>query len=157
MVYDSYSSRRIGTFAKLAFGSVITLALGGCLTGGCVLACNITSGIEYSQGTRTGMVNKVSKKGLIWKTDEGQMALEGIASQGTTIGANVWDFSIDRARARGEKTEELVGKLRKYLESGIKVKIDYVEVLESAPWRASTDYFIQNVEPVGQKSAEKQQ
>ncbi|KAF0200154.1 MAG: hypothetical protein FD167_5758, partial [bacterium] len=57
-----------------------TLSIGGFLIvttawGGYNLLFN---NYEYSKGTRSGMINKFSEKGLIWKTYEGQMAFEGI-------------------------------------------------------------------------------
>ena len=106
--------------------------------------------IEYSKGTRTGMINKVSEKGLFWKTFEGEMALEWVVSGDTSVGANVWDFSIDRQRRHGENPEQLVRKLSQYLESGTKVKVDYIEQFATYPWRSETNYLIQNVEPINQ-------
>jgi len=114
----------------------------------------IGNNVEYSQGMRTGMINKISEKGLFWKTYEGQMALEGIVSGNNSVGANVWDFSFDRQARHGENPKELAEKIRQYLESGTKVKVTYVEPLATWPWRSGTDYLIQSVEPVAK--AEKQ-
>lgn len=108
----------------------------------------IGNNIEYSQGIRTGMINKISEKGLFWKTYEGQMALEGIVSGNNSVGANVWDFSLDRQARHGENPKELAEKIRQYLETGTKVKVTYVEPLATWPWRSGTDYLIQSVEPV---------
>ena len=113
----------------------------------------IGNNIEYSEGIRTGMINKLSEKGLFWKTYEGQMALEGIVSGNNSVGANVWDFSLDRQARHGENPKELAEKIRQYLETGTKVKVNYVEPLATWPWRSGTDYLIQSVEPV---KAEKQ-
>lgn len=115
---------------------------------------SIGNGIEYSQGIRTGMINKISEKGLFWKTYEGQMALEGIVSGNNSVGANVWDFSLDRQARHGENPKELAEKIRQYLEAGTKVKVTYVEPLATWPWRSGTDYLIQSVELVAK--AEKQ-
>lgn len=123
-----------------------TVALAGTLIWGTYQG--IGNNLQYSDGIRTGMVNKFSSKGLIWKTYEGQMALEGIVSNGNSSGANVWDFSIDRQARHGENGAELARKIREYLESGTKVKVTYTEPLSTWPWRSSTDYLIQNVEPV---------
>lgn len=108
----------------------------------------IANRIEYSHGERTGMINKVSKKGLFWKTYEGQMALEGIVSGDNSVGANVWDFSIDRQARHGEDTSEIAARLQEYLRNGTKVRITYVEPVATWPWRSETDYLIQKVEPV---------
>lgn len=93
------------------------------------------------------MINKFSKKGLIWKTYEGQMALEGITSSDSYVGANVWDFSLDRQARHGENIDELSKKIQTYLESGQKVKIDYIEPFTTWPWRSETNFLIQNVSP----------
>ncbi len=114
--------------------------------------CNLANGYEYSNGMRTGMINKVSRKGLFWKTYEGQMAgqmaLEGIVSGGQSMGANVWDFSIDDQARNGEDIDGLTKVLQENLEAGNKVKVKYREVLWGWPWRGSTEHYIQSVEPV---------
>lgn len=112
-------------------------------------ACNaVGNNIDYSRGERTGMINKVSERGLIWETYEGQLALEGIVSGNGSSGANVWDFSLDRQAKHGEDTQELVQKLREYMRTGQKVKVTYIEQLSTWPWRSETDYLIQDVEPI---------
>ena len=147
---------RSGDYSAMGFGQLIgrwarSIVLAGALvwTG----YQGIGNGIEYSQGIRTGMINKISEKGLFWKTYEGQMALEGIVSGNNSVGANVWDFSLDRQARHGENPKELAEKIRQYLETGTKVKVNYVEPLATWPWRSGTDYLIQSVEPV---KAEKQ-
>ncbi len=109
----------------------------------------IGNSIDYSQGTRVGVINKLSEKGLIssWKTYEGEMALEGLVG-GQRIGANLWHFSLDKEARHGENTSELLEKLRQYQEAGVSVKVDYIEQLATWPWRGSTSYFVQNVEPL---------
>lgn len=130
-----------------------TFLVGGALTwmtlwGGCNIVGN---DFEYSKGTRTGMVNKFAQKGIIWKTYEGQMALEGIVSGGNYAGANVWDFSLDNQSRHGENRDELAKKIQDYLESGTKVKVNYIEPWTTWPWRSESNYLIQSVEPVGEK------
>nr|MBI4157176.1 hypothetical protein [Candidatus Woesearchaeota archaeon] len=147
MVYDDnydIASKIISGFNKAVGIGFLVFVLGG----GCG---SYTNSHEYSNGIRTGMINKISKKGLIWKTYEGQMALEGIVSDGQRMGANVWDFSIDNQARNKENIEELAKKAQEYLESGTQVKVRYREVLWGWPWRGSTDYYIQAVEPVEKK------
>jgi hypothetical protein len=123
-----------------------TIALGGLLIwGGCQ---TIGNSIQYGEGVRTGMVNKLSKKGLFWKTYEGQMALEGIVSGKNYSGANVWDFSLDRQANHGEDTNALATKLIDYTRSGTKVTVKYAQPLTAWPWRAGTRYLVQSVEAV---------
>ena len=149
--YDAKSATGIGIFA---YRWMRSLALAGAILFGSYEAVNLGNNIEYSRGERTGMINKVSEKGLFWKTNENQMALEGIVSENNTAGANVWDFSLDREARHGENTQELVTKLREYMQNGTKVKVTYVQPLLTWPWRSETHYLIQDIGPVG--NAEKQ-
>jgi hypothetical protein len=51
--------------------------------------------IQYSDGDRTGVVVKLSKKGIIWKTWEGQMNLGAMSTDGNGIAVpSVWQFSV---------------------------------------------------------------
>lgn len=93
--------------------------------------------IEYSEGTKIGVVSDISKKGVFWKTYEGQM-LENLSSNQN------WSFSID---SQSKDREGLAKQLQAYFESGQKIKITYIELLATLPWRSSTDYLIQTVEP----------
>ncbi len=126
-------------------GKIISLVV-ATIIGGSFLSCKGCNNIEYGAGERTGVINKVSNKGYIWKTWEGQMALEGLVA-GKSVGANVWDFSIDEQRRNGEDPDSLSTLLRHYMQSGQRVKIKYNEA--GAPWmsRGSTSYYIQSVEP----------
>ncbi|MBI2045632.1 hypothetical protein HYT23_06240 [Candidatus Pacearchaeota archaeon] len=133
---DEYGVR-IGRVVSWGISLVIAASFAGCK------GCN---NIEYGNGVRTGVINKVSKKGYIWKTWEGQMALEGLVA-GQAVGANLWDFSIDSQTRHGENPQELVYKLQAALNLGQRIKITYMEA--GAPWatRGSTSYYIQSVEP----------
>ena len=135
---DRYGNKRPGSVLGAIVLTVAT-TIGG---------CNILNNYEYSFGSRAGMINKMSNKGFIWKTYEGQMALEGIVSSGESMGANVWEFSIDNQARHGEKVDELAKKLNEALESGQKVKAKYIQVIGGWPWRGSTGHYIQSVEPV---------
>jgi len=135
------------------------IARRGCaaILGGALLtapwACyqKIGNNINYSNGVRSGMINKISNKGLFWKTWEGEMALEGMVSGENSNGANVWDFSIDRD---DPKTQDLVKKIQTALSTGQKVKVDYTQKLTTWPWRSDTTYLITDVQPI-EKLAEK--
>lgn len=111
----------------------------------CFGSCSALNGVEYGNGVRTGMINKISKKGFIFKTYEGQMALEGLASREGSIGANVWDFSLD---ARDPRAAELAREIEGYIDSGTKVKVSYTQRWTSWMPRGSTDYYITEVKPV---------
>ena len=99
---------------------------------GYVLYCNYT----YSSGTRTGVLVKVSEKGFVFKTYEGQLNLGGFSTdvESGMIG-NVWNFSV---------TNDAVYKKIQTLE-GKKVKLSYREKNKAMPWQGDTNYFIEDV------------
>ena len=134
---DFREGRIFGTVASLVVSAII---------GGSFMGCKGCNNVDYGAGVRTGVINKVSEKGYFWKTWEGQMALEGLVAE-KSVGANLWDFSIDNQARRGENSNELVAKLQEALDSGKRVKVKYVEA--GAPWptRGETSYYIQGVEP----------
>ena len=54
-------------------------------------------GITYSTGTRTGVVIKLSQKGVLFKTYEGELNLGGISEgDGTIMPTRLWNFSVDK-------------------------------------------------------------
>lgn len=118
------------------------------------LSCNACNRVQYGDGVRAGMINKVSKKGVIWKTYEGQMALEGIAGSGGSLGANVWDFSID-GKMKAKDQEDMAELLIRYMSEGRKVKIEYNQQISPWPPRGNTDYYITKITPVVKSSPEK--
>ncbi|MEX2017323.1 MAG: hypothetical protein WD876_02520 [Candidatus Pacearchaeota archaeon] len=105
----------------------------------------IGNNIDYSQGQRVGVINKVSEKGLIWTTKEGQLSLEGRTSTGEPTGAGTWDFSIEKG---SKNAEDIYSQIKKYMEDGKRVKISYNEPFATWPWRSETNYLIQSVEPL---------
>jgi hypothetical protein len=123
---------------ELTFAGLILIgSVGGCLKG-----CN---NWQVSEGERTGMVNKVSTKGYFWKTYEGQMALEGLTSGGSSTSANIWDFSVDEQTRHNENKDEIFRRLQSSMDNGRKVKVKYLEMAYTWPWRSGSNYLIQNV------------
>ncbi len=119
--------------AKRVF--LLLLVLG--LVGGGVYfwVCNWT----YSKGTRAGTLIKISHKGVVFKTYEGQLNLGGFrenASEG--ISGNIWEFSV--------WDDEVYQKLQNY--EGRQVKLYYREKYKAFPWQGDTNYFIYQVEQV---------
>lgn len=53
----------------------------------------------YSEGVRVGTIQKFSQKGLMNKSWEGELVMDGIkfkaGAEGGTRGGNVWKFSTD--------------------------------------------------------------
>ncbi|PWA05369.1 6-phosphogluconate dehydrogenase [Flavobacterium psychrotolerans] len=85
----------------------------------------------YSEGVRAGELIKVSHKGVIFKTWEGEM------SQGIS-GAQIFSFSVlDRDKKVIEDLQEMQGQY---------VKVTYVERFRTFPWWGDSKYFVINVE-----------
>lgn len=86
--------------------------------------------VPYSEKVRSGELIKISRKGVIFKTWEGQI------SQGIS-GAQIFEFSV-----LDEKLE-VIDQLKDY--QGEYVKLTYVERYASFPWLGDTKYFITTV------------
>lgn len=46
----------------------------------------------YSEGIRVGIVQKISKKGYVNKSWEGELVMDGVKARGAAS-TNIWDFS----------------------------------------------------------------
>ncbi len=87
--------------------------------------------VPYSQGVRSGELIKISHKGVIVKTWEGEI------SQGIS-GAQIFSFSVL------DKDQEVIEKLQEY--QGRYVKVNYTERFFTFFWLGDTKYFITKVE-----------
>lgn len=95
----------------------------------------------YSEGIRSGVVIKGSKKGILFKTYEGQLNLLTFgASKNQNMVAETFDFSVPTRETEVIKTLEEVSL------SGERVSLHYVEKFVTFPWRGDTKYLIVRVE-----------
>lgn len=110
----------------------VALTLGGLK--GCVFGC----GQGYSEGERTGVVTKMSNKGLVWKSWEGSMAMGMSAPQGehNVMQPVQFDFSV--------VDPKIVETLRAAQKSGKPVTVVYDQWINT-PIELSTDYVITEV------------
>lgn len=97
----------------------------------------------YSTGYRSGIVMKISTKGVLFKTVEGQLNLQVIGHSDLGTASQVWEFSVEKGRA------EIVEALRQASLSGERVELTYLQRYRKFPWRGDPDYFITNVERMG--------
>jgi hypothetical protein len=96
---------------------------------------------NYSEGVRSGVVVKVSKKGVLFKTYEGQLNLLTFgASRSQNMVAETFDFSVPTNEA------EVIKVLEEVSLSGERVSLHYVEKFMTFPWRGDTKYLIIKVE-----------
>lgn len=85
--------------------------------------------VPYSTGQRSGELIKISNKGVLIKTWEGEI------SQGIS-GAQIFSFSAS--------DDAVIAKLREY--QGSYVKLTYMERYRTFFWLGDTKYFITKVE-----------
>lgn len=89
----------------------------------------------YSEGTRSGNLIKVSKKGVVFKTIEGELNLGGV-SIAEGLEGNIWSFTV--------LDDELTNVFKPY--EGKKVKVHYKERYKTMPWLGDTNYIVTKVE-----------
>jgi hypothetical protein len=117
----------------LTLGTAVLMLL-LCLAVPIIQACGGLN-IEYSEGTRSGVVYKVSRKGLLWKTYEGEMSL-GLTernAEGHLVPA-VWHFSA--------YDPEVVLALQSAQLGGDRVTLQYKEVFLQGWYRGQTGYEV---------------
>ncbi len=85
----------------------------------------------YSEGVRAGELIKVSHKGVVFKTWEGEL------SQGIS-GAQIFSFSVL------DSDKEVITKLQTM--QGQYVKVTYIERYKTFPWWGDSKYFVTKVE-----------
>lgn len=91
---------------------------------------------NYSEGERTGIVYKISKKGMIFKSFEGEMNLGGMADSSGMAVPNKFQFSV--------MDEDVAKKVSKASESGKRVTIKYTQYWMK-PIKIDTEYVIHEV------------
>ena len=106
-------------------GLVLALAL--------AITVYITLFFNYSDGERAGLLVKMSNKGYVFKTWEGQLNV------GTL---ELWSFSVS-------DDSQVVKDLQSAVDGGYRVKVYYHEKLFQYSWRGDTKYFVYKVEKVG--------
>ncbi len=94
----------------------------------------------YSEGTRAGQLIKFSKKGVIFKTYEGELNMGGLRTGDAKDGleGNLWNFSV--------LDESVITDLENA--EGKRVKLSYKQRYKAFVWQGETDYFIVKVEVI---------
>lgn len=93
----------------------------------------------YSEGTRAGVLTKLSKRGFVLKTYEGELNMGGLGNiPNTAQGNQIWNFSV--------KNEAVAAELQKH--EGERVVLQYEEKIKAMPWQGETNYFVVGVKEV---------
>jgi len=98
----------------------------------------------YSEGSRTGTVSKLSYKGIVCKTWEGELVMGGLRSttdaEGRSgVAANIFLFSVD------EDNTEVIDSLKRVSETGERATLVYDQALIYNPCAQDTGYLITEV------------
>ena len=89
----------------------------------------------FGKGVKTGQLNFVVYKGVIFKTYEGKLIQSGFSSSGTGIQSNEFTFSI----ADKEIAEQLMRA------GGQMVELSYKEYFGALPWRGYSKYIVDEI------------
>lgn len=96
-------------------------------------------GIVYSDGHRSGVIYKFSKKGLFYKTWEGELSLGMTETDAAgAIIPRVFDFSVSRPA--------IATKIEEAERSGKRITLHYQEFMGRGCYYGSTRYDILEVE-----------
>lgn len=122
------------TWYYLAFAAVAASMLS---CGGCAYWAGSS---PYSTGHREGRLQKFSRRGVLAKTWEGELALPGFQGQGKEM-SNVWAFTVDDSEA---------GVIAAFNDTHAEqlIRVHYVQWLFWNPLRGDTGYRVVRVEVV---------
>jgi hypothetical protein len=91
----------------------------------------------YSEGVRSGVVVKISRKGYLFKTYEGQLNLMTFgAVRSQNLVSESFEFSVASSQT------DLIKQLEQASLSGERVSLHYKERFSVFPWRGDTKYFV---------------
>lgn len=125
-VKESKFQSAVKTTKKFTIRAIIIILVA--VIGGFLIYANM----NYSKGNRAGKVVKLSEKGVLFKTWEGQMNFED--------NQEFWRFSV-----RGS-ADEVRQNIDKAMEENKRVKLHYEEKYVTFPWRGDTEYLVYEVE-----------
>lgn len=103
---------------------------------------------NYSDGYRVGQVIKLSHKGYLFKTWEGQLDQGFLAPSedngtGSGVATRLWDFSVRENDTTARK------QIDSAISMGYKVKVYYKEKIWNVSFWGDTRYFVYKVEKAG--------
>ena len=89
----------------------------------------------FGEGVKSGELNYVVHKGLIFKTYEGKLIQAGFRAQTAGVQSHEFDFSVTDKRL----AERLM------LLGGQNVELHYKEYFGTLPWRGMTKYVVDSI------------
>ncbi|PWK29363.1 hypothetical protein LV89_00203 [Arcicella aurantiaca] len=121
------------TFFRRLFIGIVVLAVLGLLLG------FLATKVPYSEGERAGVVSKFSRKGYIFKTDEGELNV-GAQGQVGNMANNLWAFTVDSDDPAISK------KLEDAMLTGRRLRLHYEQRYLKFFWMGDTEYFVTRVD-----------
>ena len=95
--------------------------------------------MAYSEGDRAGVVSKLSKKGYIFKTQEGELNVGAQGQVGNMV-SNLWQFTVESG------DEKLSKDIEDAMTTGKRVKLHYEQRYMKFSWMGDTEYFVTKVD-----------
>jgi hypothetical protein len=129
---NSAKKSTMGFFRKLFIGLLVIALIA-------VAATFLSTQMAYSEGDRAGVVSKLSKKGYVFKTHEGELNV-GAQGQVGNMSNNLWQFTI----AGGD--EKLTKDIEDAMTTGKRVKLHYEQRYMKFSWMGDTEYFVTRVD-----------
>lgn len=98
--------------------------------------------VNFSEGKRAGELIKMSRKGVLFKTYEGQLNTGGFSEGDGDITSSIWHFSVKSSN------EDVLQDIDEAIDGGYRVKLYYEEKYMNVFFLGDTKYFVTKVERV---------
>ncbi|MEJ2006349.1 MAG: hypothetical protein P8X57_15610 [Cyclobacteriaceae bacterium] len=97
---------------------------------------------NYSTGYRAGVPIKMSKKGTLFKTWEGEMNIGGLTTSADGVIPTTWEFSVRHSQ------DDVRDEIDLAITHSKRVKLYYKEKFAKLFWLGDTKYFVYKVEEI---------
>lgn len=95
----------------------------------------------YSSGYRVGTIIKMSKRGIVFKTHEGQLHTGGVTGGAEgELASSIWDFSVEKGN------KEVLDRISLAADNQHRVKLHYDEKFYQWAFFGETKYFVYQVD-----------
>lgn len=129
---NSAKQSTMGFFRKLFVGLLVIALLG-------VFVTFLSTQMAYSEGDRAGVISKLSKKGYVFKTQEGELNVGAQGQVGNMV-SNLWQFTVESGN------EKLSKDIEDAMTTGKRVKLHYEQRYMKFSWMGDTEYFVTKVD-----------
>ncbi len=138
MIKPKSKFKKERSFKKIFFGGLLVIFIVAVL--GLLGTDLFVSSFTFSDGYRVGTIVKLSKKGVVFKTYEGQLNLGGVDADGEGGFSPIWNFSVYQG------DDEVRQAISNAVDNEERVKLFYKEKFFRLSWRGDTKHFVYKVE-----------